>query len=389
MASQRPPGNKPADQQTPSPPPIRPPPSTQPIQTQTKQPTVLLRGTADRHRPGSSGPASRMAKPLADDRLTGNSFYSAPPIRCASKPKPKPKQRLRFSRSPPPAPASPGPRPRRHRTIVFDRRGRVWALCVRFVSAQPGRPLRPWSPGPGRGGLCMTAASGSLRCVSSSRYQGCVTLFGSRTEDGLPPTQVVHLKRARGIGIDQVVRVLWPGGEALFSGCGNNHKTGWNRSDGRRRGLSSPYRAACNQVLPHARQIADPFHVVRLANDRLDQVRRRTQQETLGHRGRKGDPLYQIRRLLTLASERLDTGGEARRTRRCRPLLHGNWLPTAGTSPARRRSTSSAGPSPAGAAQITNWHHAGKPNRKLPPSLPLKSEEPRNRHHLDCGQAPS
>ena len=98
------------------------------------------------------------------------------------------------------------------------------------------------------------------------------------------------------IGIDQVVRVLWPGGEALFSGCGNNHKTGWNRSDGRCRGLSSPYRAACNQVLPHARQIADPFHVVRLANDRLDQVRRRTQQETLGHRGRKGDPLYQIRR---------------------------------------------------------------------------------------------
>ncbi len=76
--------------------------------------------------------------------------------------------------------------------------------------------------------------------------------------------------------------------------------------------LSSPYRAAYNQVLPHARQIADPFHVVRLANDRLDQVRRRTQQETLGHRGRRGDPLYQIRRLLTLASERLDTSGEAR-----------------------------------------------------------------------------
>ena len=54
--------------------------------------------------------------------------------------------------------------------------------------------------------------------------------------------------------------------------------------------LSGPYRTAYNTALPLARQIADPFHVVRLANERLDQVRRRTQQETLGHRGRKGIP---------------------------------------------------------------------------------------------------
>ena len=60
--------------------------------------------------------------------------------------------------------------------------------------------------------------------------------------------------------------------------------------------LSGPYRTAYNTVIPHARQIADPFHVVRLANERLDQARRRTQNETLGHRGRKGDPLYGIRR---------------------------------------------------------------------------------------------
>ena len=52
--------------------------------------------------------------------------------------------------------------------------------------------------------------------------------------------------------------------------------------------------------------------MVRLANERLDQVRRRTQNETLGHRGRKGDPLYRIRRLLVVASERLDHRGEIR-----------------------------------------------------------------------------
>ena len=35
-----------------------------------------------------------------------------------------------------------------------------------------------------------------------------------------------------------------------------------------------------------------PFYVVRLAGDALDQCRRRVPQDTRGHRGRKGDPLY-------------------------------------------------------------------------------------------------
>jgi hypothetical protein len=35
-----------------------------------------------------------------------------------------------------------------------------------------------------------------------------------------------------------------------------------------------------------------------LANAALDEVRRRTQQTTTGHRGRKHDPLYRIRRRL-------------------------------------------------------------------------------------------
>ena len=35
-----------------------------------------------------------------------------------------------------------------------------------------------------------------------------------------------------------------------------------------------------------------PLHVVRLANDGVDETRRRVPNDTLGHRGRKGDPLY-------------------------------------------------------------------------------------------------
>ena len=47
------------------------------------------------------------------------------------------------------------------------------------------------------------------------------------------------------------------------------------------------------------------FHIVKLAGDALDEVRRRVQQDTTGHRGRKGDPLYQIRLLLRASRHRL------------------------------------------------------------------------------------
>jgi hypothetical protein len=40
--------------------------------------------------------------------------------------------------------------------------------------------------------------------------------------------------------------------------------------------------------------VVDHFHAIRLANLVVDQVRRRVQQATLGHRGRKRDPLYGI-----------------------------------------------------------------------------------------------
>ena len=58
--------------------------------------------------------------------------------------------------------------------------------------------------------------------------------------------------------------------------------------------------------------MADPFHVVRVGNRCVDQVRRRVQNDTLGHRGRKADPLYRIRKLLLTGSERLDERGSDR-----------------------------------------------------------------------------
>jgi transposase len=76
--------------------------------------------------------------------------------------------------------------------------------------------------------------------------------------------------------------------------------------------LSSTYRKVFETMLPWVTLIADPFHVVRIATHRLDEVRRRVQNETVGHRGRKTDPLYRARRLLTRAHERLSDDAHAK-----------------------------------------------------------------------------
>jgi transposase len=76
--------------------------------------------------------------------------------------------------------------------------------------------------------------------------------------------------------------------------------------------LAESFRAGLSPHLDHAIRVADPFHVVRVGNRCLDKVRRRVQQETLGHRGRKADPLYRIRKLLLTGAERLDERGNER-----------------------------------------------------------------------------
>jgi transposase len=72
------------------------------------------------------------------------------------------------------------------------------------------------------------------------------------------------------------------------------------------------YASALVAPLGHATVVVDHFHAIRLANLVVDQVRRRTQQATLGHRGHKPDPLYRIRKLLLTAAEQLTQQGRAR-----------------------------------------------------------------------------
>lgn len=57
------------------------------------------------------------------------------------------------------------------------------------------------------------------------------------------------------------------------------------------------YKTAAVETIDTVTTVMDPFHVVALVGDKLDRCRQRVQQETLGHRGRSGDPLYGIRRV--------------------------------------------------------------------------------------------
>ena len=87
-------------------------------------------------------------------------------------------------------------------------------------------------------------------------------------------------------------------------------------------------------------RVVDAFHAVRLAQGAIDDVRRRVQQDTLGHRGRRGDPLYGIRRVLLRGAEnrtersyaRLLAGLDAGRTE-----PQPSPQPREGRRPARRR----------------------------------------------------
>jgi transposase len=69
-----------------------------------------------------------------------------------------------------------------------------------------------------------------------------------------------------------------------------------------------PFRGYANAIrdqLDDAVPVLDAFHVVKLGGTAVDEVRRRVQQDQLGRRGHKQDPLYRIRRLLLTGIENL------------------------------------------------------------------------------------
>lgn len=72
------------------------------------------------------------------------------------------------------------------------------------------------------------------------------------------------------------------------------------------------YKNAASTAVPDAVTVMDPFHVVALAGAKLDLCRQRVQQQLLGRRGRSGDPLYRVRRVLRTRTELLTARQQAR-----------------------------------------------------------------------------
>jgi len=116
-------------------------------------------------------------------------------------------------------------------------------------------------------------------------------------------TAIVDLTRRRG-GVARLLDVV-PGRSAAALTCWiTAQQPAWRA--GVAAAALDPYRgyaSALRTHLPHAVRVLDAFHVTRLGFAAVDDVRRRIQQELTGHRGRKDDPLYRIRRLLRRGHE--------------------------------------------------------------------------------------
>jgi transposase len=65
------------------------------------------------------------------------------------------------------------------------------------------------------------------------------------------------------------------------------------------------FKSAIVQALPHATLVVDHFHVVQLAHQALNEVRRRVTVQVRGRRGRKGDREWDLRNRLTRSARRM------------------------------------------------------------------------------------
>ncbi len=191
--------------------------------------------------------------------------------------------------------------------------------CGRWVTAQVGRSARTVAEVAREIGCDWHTVNDTVVAYGTALVDDDPSRYGSVTALGLDEVLFCRLGRFRRQHFStQFVDVICGQLLDVVEGRSGKEPKAWLEKKGEvfRDGvvyatldLSGPYRAVLDEMLPAATQVADPFHVVKLANTKLDECRRRTQNETLGHRGRRDDPLYRCRRLLTMADERLETDG--------------------------------------------------------------------------------
>jgi transposase len=87
---------------------------------------------------------------------------------------------------------------------------------------------------------------------------------------------------------------------------------------------SAPYAAGIRAALPHARIAVDHWHLVRLANQAVTEVRQRVTRDQHGRRGLERDPVWAHRHLLLTAGDGLTVRQLMRPPRRGTGRLPGN-----------------------------------------------------------------
>ena len=128
------------------------------------------------------------------------------------------------------------------------------------------------------------------------------------------------------------------------------------------------YKSAIDDELAEATAVLDAFHVVKLGTQAMDEVRRRVQQDTTGHRGRNGDPLYGIQRLLRAGAENLTD----KQLERLAAAIEAN------PAPRSRLYRLALRPGPAGGLPNQGHHPRPSPGREDPRHLP-HLPDPRDR----------
>lgn len=142
---------------------------------------------------------------------------------------------------------------------------------------------------------------------------------------GVDETAFLRANRTRSTTFATGIADLTPGRPArlldVVEGRSGTVLAGWlgEQDQAWRAGVSTAsldpfrgYATALTSHLPEAVRVLDPFHVVRLALAAVDDVRRRVQHAQTGHRGRTGDPLYGIRRVLRRRADHLSTKARGR-----------------------------------------------------------------------------
>ncbi|NII67639.1 hypothetical protein FHR89_002738 [Cellulomonas uda] len=116
------------------------------------------------------------------------------------------------------------------------------------------------------------------------------------------------------------------------------------------------YKSAIGAELADATAVLDVFHVVKLGTQVVDEVRRRVQQDTTGHRGRKGDPLFGIQTILRAGAENLTDRQLARLENAIEPTRPTTRSTSPGAAPkTSERPTGPSRPTRAAPARRRSW----------------------------------